>query len=89
MSSDLDDIRSVVDSIDRPLNVLILPGGPTASALFEAGVARVSLGSALSMVANAALVESARELLEDGTHDFWTRALASAGTVRAAFSRDD
>jgi hypothetical protein len=41
------------------------------------------------MVANAALVESARELLDDGTHGFWVRALASAGTDKDALASDD
>jgi 2-methylisocitrate lyase-like PEP mutase family enzyme len=83
---DLGDVRSVASAVDRPLNALLLPGGPTVAALFEAGVARVSLGSVLSMVANAALVEAARELLDDGTHEFWTRALAAGATVNAALS---
>ncbi len=83
---DLADIRSLVAAVDRPVNVLLLPGGPSVPELFEAGVKRVSLGSALSLAAQAALVEAARELLDSGTQEFWTRALASAPAVRKALS---
>jgi 2-methylisocitrate lyase-like PEP mutase family enzyme len=86
---DPNDIGSLCSSVDRPVNVLILPGGPTAAELFAAGAKRVSLGSALNMVANAALVEAANELQDKGTHTFWTRALGSAGAVAAAFASDD
>src|SRR3954469_24739524 len=44
----IEDIRQVVSSVDRPVNVLLLPVGPTIGELAEAGVARVSLGGALS-----------------------------------------
>ena len=63
-------------SID-PVNALILPGGPSVPELFEAGATRVSVGSAIAMAAQAAAVEAARELKNQGTHTFWTRALAS------------
>jgi 2-methylisocitrate lyase-like PEP mutase family enzyme len=80
----VDAVRSLVAAVDRPLNVLILPGGPTVRELFEAGATRVSTGSALAVAAQDALVQAARELLETGTHAFWTRSLRSMGTVRDA-----
>ena len=83
---DLDEIRTLVGAVDRPVNALLLPGGPSSSALFDAGIARVSLGSALSLAANAALVEAGKELLEKGSHDFWGRAAAGAGDVYAALA---
>jgi 2-methylisocitrate lyase-like PEP mutase family enzyme len=86
---DLDEIRSVVGAVDRPVNALLLPGGPTSAALFEAGVKRISLGSALSLTAHAALVEAGQELLEKGTHDFWLRAVAAMGVVQAALDQPD
>src|SRR5690606_5165685 len=82
----VDQVRSVVAEIDRPLNVLLMPGGPTVPELFAAGARRISLGSALAMVAQDALVEAARELLGPGTLGFWTRALRSAGVVREALA---
>src|ERR1700729_2572802 len=44
----LDDIRAVVSSVDRPVNVLTLAGAPTVPQLAEAGVRRISVGSAFS-----------------------------------------
>jgi 2-methylisocitrate lyase-like PEP mutase family enzyme len=72
--------------VDRPVNVLILPGGPSVPELFEAGVTRVSVGGAIAMAASAATIEAARELLDAGTHGFWSRAIASAGAIRTALS---
>jgi 2-methylisocitrate lyase-like PEP mutase family enzyme len=80
-----DDLRRVAAEVDRPLNALILPGGPSVRELFDAGVTRVSTGSALAAVAQDALVQAARELLDPGTHEFWSRAIRSLGAVKAAF----
>ncbi len=71
-----DDIREVLRSIDRPLNVLLLPGGPSVSELFALGVRRVSVGSALAWAAYAGLAEAAGELLGGQSHDYYARALA-------------
>jgi 2-methylisocitrate lyase-like PEP mutase family enzyme len=81
---DLGEIRSLIASVDRPVNVLILPGGPSVPELFEAGATRVSVGSAIALASQAAAVEAARELLTQGTHTFWTRALAFAKDINAA-----
>jgi 2-methylisocitrate lyase-like PEP mutase family enzyme len=83
------DIRSVVESVDRPVNVLALPGAPSVRELGELGVSRVSVGSGFSLVALGAVVEAARELLDDGTYGFWSVAGAGAGAVRAAFAPAD
>ncbi len=66
----LDDVRRVVGSVGAPVNVLALPGLPSAAELAEAGVARVSVGGAFSHVAFGALVRAGRELLEAGTYGF-------------------
>ncbi len=84
----VDDVRSVVAEVDRPLNVIIMPGGPTVPELFEAGAARVSIGSAMAAAAQDALVQAARELLDGGTHEFWARSIRSMGAVNAAFQAD-
>lgn len=47
----IEDVRAVVTSVDRPVNVLVRPGGPTVGELAAAGVARVSVGGALAWVA--------------------------------------
>jgi len=80
----VEQVRSVVAELDRPLNALILPGGPTVRDLFAAGAARVSTGSALAVAAQDALVQAARELLESGTQEFFARARGSVGAVREA-----
>jgi 2-methylisocitrate lyase-like PEP mutase family enzyme len=83
----LEDVRSVVAQVDRPLNVLIMPGGPSVPDLFEAGATRVSIGSAMSAAAQHALVQAAREILDEGTHEFWSRAVHSMGTVNRALEK--
>jgi 2-methylisocitrate lyase-like PEP mutase family enzyme len=70
----LDDIRSVVSSVDRPVNVLALPAAPSVAELAEAGVARISIGGGFAFVAMGAVVEAARELREEGTYGFWDTA---------------
>jgi 2-methylisocitrate lyase-like PEP mutase family enzyme len=79
-----DEIRSIVSSVDRPVNVLALPNVPPVADLAALGVRRVSVGSGFSMVALSATVDAAKELLEHGTYGFWKNT-ASAGTARDAF----
>lgn len=81
-------VRSVVAEIDRPLNVIIMPGGPGVSQLFEAGASRVSIGNAMAAAAQDALVQAAREILDEGTHEFWARSLRSMRTVDRALRGD-
>jgi 2-methylisocitrate lyase-like PEP mutase family enzyme len=84
---DLDEIRSVVAAVDRPVNVLALPGGPSVSELADAGVGRVSVGGAFAYAALGAAVEAANELREQGTYGFWDRAQVGGTAARSAFSR--
>jgi 2-methylisocitrate lyase-like PEP mutase family enzyme len=83
----LDDIRSVVSAVDRPVNVLAMPAAPSVAELAAVGVKRISVGGAFAYVAFGAVVEAARELREEGTYGFWTGAGAGAGAARAAFRR--
>ena len=76
----IDDIRRVVKETTAPVNVLVLPGGPTVPELADAGVARVSVGSAFHLVALGAVVAAAEELRSAGPYAFW----ATAATGRAA-----
>jgi 2-methylisocitrate lyase-like PEP mutase family enzyme len=79
------DIRQVVEALGAPLNVLLLPGGPTVSELAKLGVARVSVGGAFHSVTLAALKCAALELKEQGTHGFWTQAVEGGLVARDAF----
>jgi 2-methylisocitrate lyase-like PEP mutase family enzyme len=82
----IDDIRRVVASVDRPVNVLAFPGAPTVAELAAAGVARVSVGGAFSLVALGALVRAGRELLERGTYSFLELAADGRDAAAAAFA---
>ena len=83
---DLDLIRRVVDAVDRPLNVLAWPGGPTVGELGDAGVKRISVGGAFAYAALGAVVEAAEELLGPGTLGYWDRAAIGGKAARTAFS---
>ena len=83
----LEDIRRVVDTVERPVNVLIRPGGPTVPELAQAGVARVSVGGALSQVAFGAVARAARELLGKGTLGFLPLANEGGQALDAALRR--
>jgi 2-methylisocitrate lyase-like PEP mutase family enzyme len=84
--SNLDDIRTLIASVDRPINVLALPGAPTVDELASVGVGRVSVGSAFANVAMGALVEAANELKDRGTYDFWTIAGQGFLATHTAFT---
>jgi len=84
----VEDVRTVSKAVDRPLNVLILPGGPTAAELLEAGATRISTGSAIAIAAQAAIVEAAAELSGPGTHTFFAKALPHVGAAARAMRRD-
>jgi 2-methylisocitrate lyase-like PEP mutase family enzyme len=81
----IDDIRAVVEAVDRPVNVLARPGAPTVAELAEAGVSRVSVGGAFAYAALGATVAAASELLEDGTYGFWDMAAEGAKAAHRAF----
>jgi 2-methylisocitrate lyase-like PEP mutase family enzyme len=81
----LEDIAEVVRSIDLPLNVLALAGGPDVDELAELGVARVSVGSAFAYVALGAGAQAAREFLGEGTKGYFAAAALGRADLRAAF----
>ncbi|MDX6439252.1 MAG: hypothetical protein QOF45_1835 [Gaiellaceae bacterium] len=82
--TELERIATVVAAVGIPLNVLLLPGGPTVAALEGVGVRRVSLGSVLAARAYGALVEAASMLLDEGIAPP-SSALVSRATLSAAF----
>ncbi|MBO0806916.1 MAG: isocitrate lyase/phosphoenolpyruvate mutase family protein [Actinobacteria bacterium] len=81
----LADVREVVRSVDRPVNVLTLPGGPTVAELAGAGVRRISVGGAFMYVALGAVAAAARELREQGTTGFLGLAREGREAARQAF----
>jgi 2-methylisocitrate lyase-like PEP mutase family enzyme len=83
---DLDEVRQLVASVDRPVNVLPGPGAPTVAELGEAGVRRISVGGAFAFAALAGVVEAARELRDQGTYGFRERSRVGLTAARQAFA---
>jgi 2-methylisocitrate lyase-like PEP mutase family enzyme len=80
-----EEIGEVVAAVDRPVNVLARPGGPTVPELAALGVARISVGGALCFAALGAVVEAAHELQERGTYGFFERTAVGGQAARSAF----
>ena len=74
---DLAAVRTVASSVDRPVNVLA-DRRYTVADLADAGVARITTGSAWSNLALGAAVQAARSIVEDGS--FAWAAEAPTGT---------
>jgi len=81
-----DDIRRVVESVDRPVNVLAVRGAPSVAELASLGVARISVGGAFAFAALAALCDAASELRDEGTYGYLERTAAGAKAARGAFA---
>ncbi|MBV9447083.1 MAG: isocitrate lyase/phosphoenolpyruvate mutase family protein [Streptosporangiaceae bacterium] len=80
-----EDIGQVLREVDRPVNVLAMPGAPTVGELAEAGVARVSVGGAFAFTALGALVSAATELRDQGTYGFRTGTAIGREATQKAF----
>ncbi|MGD9535854.1 MAG: oxaloacetate decarboxylase [Alphaproteobacteria bacterium] len=77
---DLDVIRRVCEAVTKPVNVIMGMPGTTFSLaeLADAGVKRVSVGSALARLAFGAFVDAAREMRSQGTFRFSEKAIGFA-----------
>jgi 2-methylisocitrate lyase-like PEP mutase family enzyme len=82
----IEDIRLVVREVDRPVNILAMPGVPPVAELAEAGVSRVSVGGAFAFAALGELVSAATELRDHGTYGFRTATVLGRDAARASFS---
>lgn len=73
---DLAAIREVCNAVSKPVNVVMgLPGKTfNISELAEAGVKRVSVGSAFARLAYGAMMDAVREIQNDGSFGFADRA---------------
>jgi 2-methylisocitrate lyase-like PEP mutase family enzyme len=83
--SSVSDITRIVSSVDRPVNVLALPGAPAVAQLADIGVGRISVGGAFAFAALGAVVAAARELLDEGTYGYWALAGPGSAAAKAAF----
>ncbi len=63
---DLDALKSLSTTVDLAVNAMWLPGAPSIDLLAGAGVARVSVGTALAQVAYTDTQNAARALLRTG-----------------------
>lgn len=82
--SDPGEIASLVASVDRPVNVLLRPTGPTVPQLAALGVARVSVGGAFAFAALGALTEAAAQF-RAGEGDFWRLVGLGGSAADSAF----
>jgi 2-methylisocitrate lyase-like PEP mutase family enzyme len=65
---DVEIIAGLVKESPLPLNVMVGPGAPPISELAETGVARISVGPAITSAAYALATAAAKELLTTGTY---------------------
>ena len=63
-------IRKLVAALDGPLNILLMPGGPSLKELEEMGVARASAGSAVMRATLSLVQRFGKELMQAGSCDF-------------------
>jgi 2-methylisocitrate lyase-like PEP mutase family enzyme len=84
--TDLDEVRQLVASVDRPVNVLPGAGAPTVAELAEVGVRRISVGGGFAFAALAGVVDAARELRDEGTYGFRERSRIGQTAAREAFA---
>ena len=84
----MDDVRRVCASVSRPVNALAAGAFTEVplAAFAEAGVARVSLGSALARVTHRAIVDAAGAMLERGDFTALGRGI-DGGRVDALLER--
>jgi 2-methylisocitrate lyase-like PEP mutase family enzyme len=76
----LEDIRTVCAALGKPVNVVMgLPGAAfTVRDLAEAGVKRISVGSALARLAYGACLAAAQEIAAEGNFDSLSSAIGFA-----------
>ncbi|MEM7121448.1 MAG: isocitrate lyase/phosphoenolpyruvate mutase family protein [Pseudomonadota bacterium] len=70
--NDIAMIRTVCDALDKPVNVTVeaMDAAVDMERLAEAGVRRISMGSALALLSYGALLAAAREMAEHETFGF-------------------
>jgi len=79
-----DDVRAVVSAVERPVNVLVVPGCPPIAELAEIGVARISVGGSFAWTAYAALIAAATELRDAGTYGYGEKIAPAREIINAA-----
>ena len=82
------DIKSILSSIDRPLNVLMGLRGDqlTLPELSELGVTRISLGGSLARTAYSAMISAIKEIMKNGCFSYGSDAI-SGKELNSIFDR--
>jgi len=77
---DLAAVRTVCESLGKPVNFMVAIRGKSFSAaeLADAGVRRISLATSLYRAAMSGLIDAAREIRESGTFGYVDKSVASA-----------
>jgi 2-methylisocitrate lyase-like PEP mutase family enzyme len=84
---DRDLIARLAAAIDGPINILAGAGTPPVAELEKLGVARVSVGGGPARAALTAVRNVARELLERGTYDSFTKDVITHAEANAIMTR--
>jgi 2-methylisocitrate lyase-like PEP mutase family enzyme len=84
---DQETIAALVKAIDGPINVVGVPGIPSAAELHRLGVARVSTASGPARVAMGATQKLAAELARDGKFDIFGRDIMTPQTANGLMVR--
>jgi len=87
---DIDTIKSVCDSVTKPVNVVagIALRGVSTAQLEQCGVRRVSVGSSLARTAIGSMINASKAILEYGTFDAFETA-ASFNDIEALIEKGD
>jgi 2-methylisocitrate lyase-like PEP mutase family enzyme len=80
------DLRDLLASVDRPVNVLARPAAAPVAELGALGVRRISVGGAFAFAAYGAAVNAATELLSGGTYGFMELSATGARAARRTFA---
>lgn len=83
--AEIADIREVIDSVSRPVNILLRPGGPSVSELAAVGAARITVGGSFAYVALGALTETARAFMDSGDTGYGRLAKVGQDAAAQAF----
>jgi 2-methylisocitrate lyase-like PEP mutase family enzyme len=81
------ELRILLAELERPVNVLLRPGGATVAELADLGVSRISVGGSFAYTALSSLVDAGRELL-NGTTGFLDLVPSGRDAADRAFARE-
>ncbi len=82
---DVDEIKTIVQGVDLPINVLARPGLPAADDLAKLGVHRLSAGSAVAQTLWGHAQQLARGFLEEGRSETVTQSSMTYPQIQALF----